>query len=109
MKLGEYLDNQRRLLTLLQQLESDLRDNSDRLAAALRQKRDELGLTNAQIAEKAKVPYASLVNWMYGNNMLPEKEALRIFAALGTEKSAQTRGGRPVPKGRIRKRKLLTR
>lgn len=107
MKLSEYLNNQRRLLTLLQQLESDLRVNSDRLAAALRKKRDELGLTNAQIAEKAKIPYASLVNWMYGNNMLPEKEALRIFKALGMQATAQTRFGRPIPK--TRKRKLLTR
>lgn len=98
------LERQTRILNQLAQLENDLRDNSDKLAEAIRQKRDELGLCNVDLAERTKLPYTSVVNWVYGNNMLPEKEAQKILAVLKTASKG------PIPLAqRKKKRKLLTR
>jgi DNA-binding transcriptional regulator YiaG len=97
------LERQNRLLKQLARLEDDLRDNAADLAEAIRQKRDALGLCTRELAERTGLPYTSVVNWVYGNNMIPEKAAKKLLQAT------KARPG-PVPSfRRTNRRKLLTR
>lgn len=88
----QLLDRQARLLTSLQTLEDDLRENSSRLATTIRESRDAAGLSNKDIAQRTNLPYTSVVNWVYGNVMIPEKAAEKILKLFHKK-----RGPKPRP------------
>lgn len=101
---AQLLDRQSRILERLAELEDDLHKTSACLAQAMRDKRDLAGLSNQDIATRTGIPYTSVVNWMYGNTMFPEKEAKKVLALLKAASRI------PVsPFRRKKMRKVLTR
>ena len=91
------LERQTYLRSAVSKAQRDLRANANDLAKVIKQSRDRLGLDNDALAKATGLPYHSIVNWVYGNVLIPDDAAAKIIRALKEKRKVTPLKPKPAP------------
>lgn len=91
------LERQTYLRSAVSRVQRELGSNASDLAKVIKDSRDQLGLNNHDLAEATGLPYSSIVNWVYGNVLIPDDSAAKIIRALKEKRKAMPRKPKPAP------------
>jgi DNA-binding transcriptional regulator YiaG len=91
------LERQTYLRSTVNRVQRELGSNASDLAKVIKDSRDQIGLNNHDLAEATGLPYSSIVNWVYGNTLIPDDAAAKIIRVLKEKRKAMPRKPKRAP------------